>query len=149
MVVVKLLLLPVIVSIAYEINRLVGRYDNWFTRIVTTPGMWFQMFTTKEPDDDMIEELDKAYKQSAFPSTYSEKLYTGGKKACLEEAFVYFYYNLKPGQDINTITIDDLYTTETINGIVVPQDQDVKYFGFQTWGSGKTDDERRRARIQS
>ena len=87
-----------------------------------------------------VKLFDKAYKQSAFPSTYSEKLYTGGKKACLEEAFVYFYYNLKPGQDINTITIDDLYTTETINGIVVPQDQDVKYFGFQTWGSGKTDD---------
>ena len=87
-----------------------------------------------------VKLFDKAYKQSAFPSTYSEKLYTGGKKACLEEAFVYFYYNLKPGQDINTITIDDLYTTETINGIVVPQDQDVKYFGFQTWGSGKADD---------
>ncbi len=87
-----------------------------------------------------VKLFDKAYKQSAFPSTYTEKLYTGGKKACLEEAFVYFYYNLKPGQDINTITINDLYTTETINGIVVPQDQDVKYFGFQTWGSGKADD---------
>lgn len=87
-----------------------------------------------------VKLFDKAYKQSAFPSTWTEKLYTGGKKACLEEAFVYFYYNLKPGQDINKITIDDLYTTETINGIVVPQDQDVKYFGFQTWGSGKADD---------
>ena len=87
-----------------------------------------------------VKLFDKAYKQSAFPSTYAEKLYTGGKKACLEEAFVYFYYNLKPGQDISTITIDDLYTIETINGIVVPQDQDVKYFGFQTWGSGKADD---------
>ena len=87
-----------------------------------------------------VKLFDKAYKQSAFPSTWNEKLYTGGKKACLEEAFVYFYYNLKPGQDINTITINDLYTTETINGIVVPNDKDVKYFGFQTWGSGKADD---------
>ena len=87
-----------------------------------------------------IKLFDKAYKQSAFPSTYTEKLYTGGKKACYEESFVYFYYNLKPGQDINTITIDDLYTTEVINGIIVPKDQDVKYFGFQTWGSGKGDD---------
>ena len=51
----KLLLLPVLVSIAYEINRLVGRYDNWFTRILTWPGMWFQNFTTNEPDDSMIE----------------------------------------------------------------------------------------------
>ena len=51
----KLLLLPVIVSIAYEINRFVGRHDNWFTRIMTAPGMWFQLFTTNEPDDSMIE----------------------------------------------------------------------------------------------
>ena len=55
MVVFKLLLLPVIVAIGYEINRLVGRYDNWFTRIMTAPGMWFQNFTTNEPDDEMIE----------------------------------------------------------------------------------------------
>ena len=87
-----------------------------------------------------VKLFDKAYKQSAFPSTWSNKLYNGGKKACLEEAFVYFYYNVKPGQDINTITINDLYTTETINGIVVPQDSDVKFLGFQTWGSGKADD---------
>lgn len=55
MMAVKLLLLPVVVSIAYEINRLVGRYDNWFTRILTAPGLWMQRITTNEPDDDMIE----------------------------------------------------------------------------------------------
>ena len=51
----KLLLLPVVVSVSYEINRWVGRHDNWVTRIMTAPGMWFQNFTTKEPDDSMIE----------------------------------------------------------------------------------------------
>ena len=51
----KLLLLPLVVSISYEINRLVGRYDNWLTRLLTAPGMWFQNFTTNEPDDGMIE----------------------------------------------------------------------------------------------
>lgn len=55
MIAVKLLLLPVIVSIAYEINRLVGRYDNWFTKLLTAPGLWMQRITTREPDDDMIE----------------------------------------------------------------------------------------------
>ena len=49
------LLLPLVVSVAYEINRWVGRYDNLLTRIVTAPGMWFQNFTTNEPDDSMIE----------------------------------------------------------------------------------------------
>ena len=55
MIVCKLAFLPLVVSVAYEINRLVGRYDNWLTRIMTAPGMWFQNFTTNEPDDSMIE----------------------------------------------------------------------------------------------
>lgn len=55
MIVYKLLLLPLVVAIGYEINRFVGRHDNWFTRILTAPGMWFQNFTTNEPDDSMIE----------------------------------------------------------------------------------------------
>ena len=55
MIVFKLLLLPLVVSIAYEVNRWVGRHDNWLTRIFTAPGMWFQNFTTNEPDDSMIE----------------------------------------------------------------------------------------------
>ncbi len=48
------LLIP-IVAISYEFNRLVGRYDNWLTKILTAPGLWFQNFTTYEPDDSMIE----------------------------------------------------------------------------------------------
>lgn len=54
-VVMKLLLLPIVVGIAYEINRLVGRFDNWFTRALSAPGMWLQYITTNEPDDEMIE----------------------------------------------------------------------------------------------
>ena len=55
MILFKLLLLPLVVGISYEFNRMVGRYDNWFTRALTAPGMWFQNFTTNEPDDSMIE----------------------------------------------------------------------------------------------
>ncbi len=55
MILFKLLLLPVVVAFSYEINRWVGRHDNWFTRILTAPGLWFQNFTTYEPDDGMIE----------------------------------------------------------------------------------------------
>ena len=55
MIVFKLLLLPVIVGITYEINRWCGRTDNWFTRALSAPGMWMQNFTTNEPDDTMIE----------------------------------------------------------------------------------------------
>jgi len=55
MIVYKLLLLPLVVAVTYEINRWAGRHDNAFTRILTAPGMWMQKFTTNEPDDSMIE----------------------------------------------------------------------------------------------
>ena len=55
MVVFKLLLLPLVVGITYEINRWCGRNDNRFTRMLSAPGMWMQNFTTNEPDDGMIE----------------------------------------------------------------------------------------------
>ena len=50
-----LVMLPLVVSVSYEINRFVGRHDNRFTRVLTAPGMWFQNFTTNEPDDSMIQ----------------------------------------------------------------------------------------------
>ena len=43
------------VAISYELNRLIGRYDNAVTRFLRAPGLWFQGFTTFEPDDSMIE----------------------------------------------------------------------------------------------
>ena len=55
MIVFKLLLLPLVVSITYEINRWAGRHDNGFTRLLTAPGLWMQHFTTNEPDDGMLE----------------------------------------------------------------------------------------------
>ncbi len=54
-VLIKLLLLPLIVGVGYELIKLAGRHDNLFTRIISAPGVWLQHITTKEPDDDMIE----------------------------------------------------------------------------------------------
>jgi uncharacterized protein YqhQ len=59
----KLLLLPVVVGITYEINRWMGRHDNWFSRLFTAPGLWMQNFTTNEPDDSMIEVAIAALKE--------------------------------------------------------------------------------------
>lgn len=55
MILFKLLLIPLVVAVSYEMNRWIGRHDNVFTRVLTAPGMWFQNFTTNEPDDSMIE----------------------------------------------------------------------------------------------
>ena len=51
----RLLLLPVVAGISYEIIKLAGRYDTPLTRAVSKPGMWLQYFTTREPDDSQIE----------------------------------------------------------------------------------------------
>ena len=52
---IRILLIPVIASISYEIIRLAGRSNNIFVRILSAPGMWLQRLTTREPDDSMIE----------------------------------------------------------------------------------------------
>ena len=54
-VLLKLLLLPVVMGVSYELIKLAGRYDNLFTRIISAPGLWLQRLTTFEPDDSMIE----------------------------------------------------------------------------------------------
>ncbi len=51
----RILLMPVVAGISYEIIRLAGRTDNLFIRILSAPGMWIQRLTTKEPDKDMVE----------------------------------------------------------------------------------------------
>ncbi len=52
---VKILLIPLICGLGYELIKICGRYDNAFTRIISAPGVWVQRITTKEPDDGMIE----------------------------------------------------------------------------------------------
>ena len=54
-VVCKLILLPFVVGIGYEVIRLAGRYDNIITRMISAPGMAMQRLTTREPDDSQIE----------------------------------------------------------------------------------------------
>lgn len=51
----RILLMPVVAGISYEIIRLAGRSDNIIVRILSAPGMLIQKMTTKEPDEDMAE----------------------------------------------------------------------------------------------
>lgn len=68
----RLILLPVIVGVGYEFNRLCGKYENWFTKILRAPGMAMQRFTTYEPDDKMITAAIVALKLSMELSADSE-----------------------------------------------------------------------------
>lgn len=51
----KILLLPVVAGLSYEIIKFAGRHENWFTKIISMPGMWLQYITTREPDDSQLE----------------------------------------------------------------------------------------------
>lgn len=51
----RVILIPVIAGLSYEVIRWAGRHDNWLVNIVSFPGIAMQLITTSEPDDSMIE----------------------------------------------------------------------------------------------
>lgn len=51
----RILLVPVIAGISYELIKWAGSHDNWLVKIVSAPGIALQLITTSEPEDDMIE----------------------------------------------------------------------------------------------
>ena len=66
----RIALIPVIAGISYELLRLSGKYrHNIVSRVLTAPGMGFQLLTTKEPSDDMLEVSINAVQEVAKLST--------------------------------------------------------------------------------
>lgn len=54
-IIMRIVCIPIVAGIAYEIIRILGKYDNKFTRMIAYPGMMLQYLTTKEPDDEQLE----------------------------------------------------------------------------------------------
>ena len=52
---IRLLILPIVMGIGYEILMVAGKHDNFLTRAISAPGLWVQRITTKEPTEDMLE----------------------------------------------------------------------------------------------
>ena len=52
---VRILLIPLVMGIGYEIIMIAGKHDNIVTRVISAPGLWVQRITTKEPTLDMLE----------------------------------------------------------------------------------------------
>ncbi len=52
---IKILILPLVAGVSYELLKYSGKHDNKVIRILTAPGLWMQRLTTVEPDDSMIE----------------------------------------------------------------------------------------------
>ena len=79
-VVLRIVLLPFIAGVSYEIIRLAGNSENWIVNLLSKPGLLIQNMTTKEPDDSMIEVAIqaveavfdwKAYEAENFGAVYS------------------------------------------------------------------------------
>ncbi len=72
----RLLLVPVVAGISYEILKLAGRSNNIIMRIISAPGLLLQKLTTKEPDDDMIEvaiaAVEAVFDWREFRSVYDD-----------------------------------------------------------------------------
>lgn len=58
----RILLLPVVMGVSYEIIRWAGRHDNWLSAVLSAPGKALQRLTTAEPDDGMMECAIEALK---------------------------------------------------------------------------------------
>ncbi|MBO7334084.1 MAG: DUF1385 domain-containing protein [Lachnospiraceae bacterium] len=86
----RLLLVPVIAGISYEILRLAGRYDNILIKIISAPGLLVQRITTKEPDDSMIEvaiaAVEAVFDWKDFNEEYFVKKKTEDKEQDADES---------------------------------------------------------------
>lgn len=85
---IRILLLPVISGISYELIRFAGSSDNPVIALLSKPGLWLQGLTTREPDQEMIEAAIasveavfdwRAYLTSDFGMTFDTAAETGDR----------------------------------------------------------------------
>ncbi len=79
--IIRILMIPVIAGISYEVLRLAGRYDNLLIRIISSPGLLIQRLTTREPDESMVEVAIASVEEIFDWKEYLEKNFTSGRSA--------------------------------------------------------------------
>lgn len=87
---IRIALMPVIAGVSYEIIRLAGSSENPMVNVLSKPGMWVQMMTTKEPDESMIEVAIRAVEEVFDWKAYLEKNFSKtedsfGENECTQE----------------------------------------------------------------
>ncbi len=68
---IKLPLMPIICGLGFEFIAYAGKHDNFFTKIMSAPGLWMQRVTTREPDLKQLEIAIVAIK-SSMPDEFDE-----------------------------------------------------------------------------
>lgn len=85
-VLLRILLMPLIAGVSYEIIRLAGNSDNPFVNLLSQPGLWVQNMTTKEPDDSMIEVAIQAVEAVFDWKEYQAENFGGQKNLAETQA---------------------------------------------------------------
>lgn len=114
-IVVRILLVPVIAGVSYEVIRWAGSSDSKAVMIVSKPGLWLQKLTTREPDDSMIEVGIKAVEAVFNWKAFLDEYYEGVPDDQIPpEAF---YYEDEDGT---------AYSEAEINGTAYDDDQEAE-----------------------
>lgn len=77
LVVSRIVLIPVVAGISYEILRFSGLRDGWFADVIAAPGLWLQKLTTGEPDDGQVEVAIASLLTALDPEAREEALARG------------------------------------------------------------------------
>ncbi|MGM9934507.1 peptide chain release factor N(5)-glutamine methyltransferase [uncultured Clostridium sp.] len=81
--VLRIVLIPVVTGISYELIKWLGKNDGKLARIIAYPGLKLQLLTTKEPDDSQIEVAIASLKAAEgiedLDKTIEELINTGTK----------------------------------------------------------------------
>ena len=108
--VLRILLIPVIAGVSYELIRWAGRSENAFITALSKPGLWLQKLTTKEPDMDMIEVAIKAVEEvfdwEAFLLDYYKDTEQPVAEMAANEASLAITSTIMTGADRNTRSLN-------------------------------------------
>lgn len=117
--VIRLLLIPVIAGVSYEVLRWAGRSDNAFINVISKPGLWMQKLTTREPDRDMAEvaiaAVEAVFDWRAFLDEYYADLegeearneaVKASEQALADEAVARGYNKIKEQVELNATSAD-------------------------------------------
>ena len=152
--VLRILLIPVIAGVSYELIRWAGRSENVFITALSKPGLWLQKLTTKEPDMDMIEVAIKAVEEvfdwEAFLLDYYKDTEQPVAEMAANEASLAITSTITTGADRNTRSLnpDEVVqentqqTTQPEKEYIAPDDTDILEGGQITDTEGAKEQEK-------
>jgi uncharacterized protein YqhQ len=127
---IRILLIPVIAGVSYELIRWAGRSENPVINAISLPGLWMQRLTTKEPDMDMIEVAIKAVEEVFDWETFLVEYYKDSEEPEAEmsanEASLALTAHVKTSADKNTRSLnpDEVVSASDISQETAEQQQE-------------------------